>query len=212
MILWRQRLRDGFGWGAVKIFPSLPFSSIYGLSDSLLVVDYPYQWSQVGLSGVSAMFLVGTYELTIDAKNRLSVPFSIRRKLEEHSFYVLPGLRHGTLALYPEKYFERLRPVPPAESLSPGTHEWRQFEYSQCALVDPDNQGRILLPERLLRRTGIDKEVVLIGVQDHLELWNRAEFEAFEQAQWQNVDKNRAQAMEELKVYASPVAVAASGS
>jgi DNA-binding transcriptional regulator/RsmH inhibitor MraZ len=68
------------------------------------------------------------------------------------------------------------------------------------------------LPERLLRRTGIDKEVVLIGGQDHLELWNRAEFEAFEQAQWQNVDKNRAQAMEELKVYASPVAVAASGS
>ena len=45
-----------------------------------------------------------------------------------------------------------------------------------------------------------------------MELWNRAEFEAFEQAQWQNVDKNRAQAMEELKAYVSPVAVAASGS
>ena len=152
------------------------------------------------------MFLVGTYELTVDAKNRLSVPFNIRRKLEEHSFYVLPGLRKGTLALYPEGYFERLRPVPPAESLSSATHEWRQFEYSQCALVDPDSQGRVLLPDRLLKRAGIGKDVTLIGVQDHLELWNREDFEAFENSQWSGLAENRAQAMDELKAYATVTA------
>ena len=151
------------------------------------------------------MFLVGTYELTIDAKNRLSIPFNIRRKLDPNkdgqSFYVLPGLRSGTLALYPEAYFEGLRPVPPAEKLSEQAHAWRQFEYSQCALLDSDSQGRILLPERLLKRAGIVKEVTLIGVQDHLELWSRRDFEDFENGQWQNVPQNRARAMEELRAF-----------
>jgi len=150
------------------------------------------------------VFLVGTYELVIDAKNRLSIPFAIRRKLAEHSFYVLPGYRLRTLALYPERYFEELRPVPPVEALSEHAVQWRQFEYSQCALLVPDGQGRILLPERLLRRAGISRDVVLIGVQDHLELWNRDDFEQFERSQWQSLADNRARAMEELKAFARP--------
>jgi MraZ protein len=152
------------------------------------------------------MFLVGTYELVIDAKNRLSIPSAIRAKLDErrdgHSFYVLPGQRGGTLALFPEVYFERMRPIPPAEHLSPEAHAWRQFEFSQCALLVPDSQGRILIPERVLRRSKVSKDVVLIGVQDHLELWNRSEFEEFEKSQWEHYDENRARAMTELRAFA----------
>ncbi len=150
------------------------------------------------------MFLVGTYELVIDAKNRLSIPFNIRRKLDEHAFYILPGEKPRTLALYPEAYFERLRPVPPAEALSTEAHSWRQFEYSQCALLDPDSQGRVLIPERLLQKAGIGKEVTLIGVQDHLELWNRSDFEEFEQHGWGGLPENRKRAMQELKTFAAP--------
>ncbi|HOO16352.1 MAG TPA: hypothetical protein PLU99_04510 [Phycisphaerae bacterium] len=155
-----------------------------------------------GSQWAETMFLVGTYELVIDAKNRLSVPFNIRRKLDEHSFYALPGGRPRTLALYPESYFEKLRPVPPVESLSDTTQAWRQFEYSQCALLETDNQGRILLPDRLLKRAGIEKEVTLIGVQDHLELWNRRDFEEFENSQWEHLAENRARALQELRAFA----------
>ncbi|MFH1746307.1 MAG: hypothetical protein ABIG44_04610 [Planctomycetota bacterium] len=155
------------------------------------------------------MFLVGTYELTIDAKNRLSIPYKIRRKMDDRrdgrSFYVLPGQRQGTLALYPEVYFEDLRPVPPAESLSDETHEWRQFEYSQCDLLDPDSQGRILIPDRILKRAELGKEVTLIGVQDHLEIWDRQEYEAFESGQWGSYTEKRAEAAKELKQFTKPV-------
>lgn len=148
------------------------------------------------------MFLAGTHELTIDAKNRLSVPFAIRRKLSEefdgHALYVLPGRRSGTLALYPEKHFERLRRNDPADDrLSEDAYEFRQFEYSQCALLEPDGQGRVLLPERLLKRAGIDKDVVLIGVRDHLELWRREQFEQFEQAMWPEYLGRRSRAVQE---------------
>jgi MraZ protein len=44
--------------------------------------------------------------------------------------------------------------------------------------VEMDKQGRILLPDKSLKRSNIQKEVTLLGVRDHLELWNRADWEA----------------------------------
>jgi MraZ protein len=159
------------------------------------------------------MFLSGTYELSIDAKNRLSIPFAIRRKLSDErdgqSFYVLPGRRKGTLALYAEKYYERLRADLPADdALSDDAYAYRQFESSQSALLDSDSQGRILIPERLLKRAGLDKDVVLIAVRDHLELWSRQDFEAFESGMWPAYPEQRAKAVQEMKALA-PAAEAA---
>lgn len=150
------------------------------------------------------MFFVGTHELTIDAKGRLSIPHAIRSKMncdeDGRAFYIVPGQQHGTLAIYPERYFERTRAVIPAdEQLSREAYEWRQFEYSQAALLDTDSQGRINIPERLLKRAGIDKEVTLIGVQDRLELWDRKAFDAFQDSKWPEYPRHRAQALKELR-------------
>ncbi len=150
------------------------------------------------------MFFVGTYELTIDAKNRLSIPHAIRSKIncdaDGRAFYVVPGQRQGTLAIYPERYYEKTRAfIPPPEQISDEAYEWRQFEFSQSALLDPDSQGRILIPERLLKRAGIGREVTLIGVQDRLELWDRGAFEAFQDEKWPAYPQHRAKAMRELR-------------
>lgn len=154
------------------------------------------------------MFLAGTHELTIDSKNRMSVPFAIRRKLSEerdgHAFYVVPGRRKGTLALYAEKYYERLRAeLPGDDALTDDAYAYRQFEYSQSALLDPDGQGRVLIPERLLKRANLGKEVVLIAVRDHLELWSRSDFEEFESRMWPAYPEQRARAVQEMKALAS---------
>ena len=52
------------------------------------------------------------------------------------------------------------------------------MNFAMASKVDPDKQGRLTLPEKLLRRTRIEREITLIGVRDHLELWNRSEWEA----------------------------------
>ncbi|MBU0637619.1 MAG: hypothetical protein KKB50_02045 [Planctomycetes bacterium] len=154
------------------------------------------------------MFFVGMFELSIDTKNRLSIPYAIRCKLnpdtDGRAFYIVPGRRSGTLAIYPERYFEGLRAnTPAADALSDETFEWRQFEYSQSALLDPDTQGRILIPERLLKRAGIERDATLIGVQDHLELWSRQEYHAFQDQRWPNYPQQRAKAMQELRELAA---------
>ncbi len=155
------------------------------------------------------MFLAGTHELTIDAKHRLSIPFAIRRKVDEErdgqSFYVVPGRQRRTLALYPEKHYERMRAdLPEDESLSDEAYKWRQFEFSQSALLRPDDQGRVLIPERLLKHAEIEKEVALLAIRDHLELWRRDDFEAFEQAMWPHYEQKRADAVREMRDLASP--------
>jgi MraZ protein len=149
------------------------------------------------------MFFVGTYPLTIDAKGRLSVPFVVRDKMTREEdgkyFYVLPGRRRGTLMLFPDKYFERTRLHRyPADKVTDSTYAYQQFEYSQSALLEPDSQSRISIPERLLKRAGIDREATLIGVQDHLELWDRETYEQFEEQQWQDYEQVRPQAIDEL--------------
>jgi DNA-binding transcriptional regulator/RsmH inhibitor MraZ len=58
-----------------------------------------------------------------------------------------------------------------------------QMHFARASRVEWDKQGRLVIPEKALRRAGIgesDREVTLIGVRDHLELWKRADWDARE--------------------------------
>lgn len=68
-----------------------------------------------------------------------------------------------------------------------------------CFPVDPDSQGRVVIPERLLKRAGIGKEITLLGVHDHLEIWNRADYDAFQETIATDYPAHRSAAMEELR-------------
>ncbi len=165
------------------------------------------KWLKVG-PVETRMFIVGEYELTIDGKNRLSVPFAVREQLDGerdgHSLYVGPGRERGTLDLYPEKYYKRLRADdPPHDNLSPDTYSYIRFASSQCALLAPDAQGRVLIPDHLLKRSGIGREVVLIAVQEHLELWPREKFRQFESTAWSDYAERRIAALQEMKTVAA---------
>lgn len=127
--------------------------------------------------------LFGEYELTVDDKNRLLVPAEVRRSInpEEHgkAFFLVVGVNRMPW-MYPERYYEHLATqvpsdVTPAQDLL----AFDQLHFAMASRIEPDSQGRVLLPDRTLRRAGISKEVTLIGVRDHLELWNRGEWETY---------------------------------
>ena len=126
--------------------------------------------------------LFGEYELNVDDKNRLLIPSEVRSRIKpeedgEAWFLVIGTDRRPWL--YPEKYYEYLvtrvpGDITPAHDL----HEFDQMHFALASRLEPDKQGRVLLPDKNLKRAGIKKEVTLIGVRDHLELWNRADWEA----------------------------------
>ncbi|MBL8879778.1 MAG: hypothetical protein JNG88_11720 [Phycisphaerales bacterium] len=152
------------------------------------------------------MFFVGTHELVIDAKNRMSIPVDLRATVnadtEGRSFFVRPGRCRGTLELWPEKVFQRKwSEDPSSDYLSDEAFAWRQYELANTALVDPDNQGRVLIPEMLLECVGLGKEVALIGVYDHMELWNRQALAEYLAKHGSNYEQNRARSVRESQKF-----------
>lgn len=127
---------------------------------------------------------VGEHERTIDSKNRLSIPAEYRTREKKESspfvFYLVPGARSGTLCLYTDASFTRHEEEISSEFL-PDEDEltFMQMFYSQATRLEVDKQGRVLLPERVLKRYGIGREVYLTGAKDRVDLWNKEDYERF---------------------------------
>jgi MraZ protein len=130
------------------------------------------------------MLYTGKYELTIDDKKRLSIPAAIRSNMDAEAdgtgFYLVLGDRPGTLALFANRYFKRYAKRL-ANEMAPG-EERTSFEkvfYSQCAELEIDRQGRVVLPEYMLEAARLGRSVCLTGSRDHLDLWNKDDYDAF---------------------------------
>jgi MraZ protein len=125
--------------------------------------------------------LFGEYELTIDDKNRMLVPSEIRKSMvperDGEAFFMVVG-QNQVPWLYPEKFYEALVSQAPAD-ITPGEDllAFDQVNFALASRMEWDKQGRVLIPEKTLRRTGLNREVTVIGVRDHLELWNRPDWE-----------------------------------
>jgi MraZ protein len=126
------------------------------------------------------MLLTGTYPRTLDDKKRLTFPKRIRDLLgNPETLYITPG-PDQSLWLYTQEALERL-----AEKLdqTPATDAearvFRRLYFAQTEAVDMDRAGRALVPDRLIQFAGLEHEVVLIGVRDHLELWNAQRWQQY---------------------------------
>jgi len=125
--------------------------------------------------------LIGEFELNLDEKNRLLTPAEVRRAIpSEHgeSFYLVMGINRIPW-LYCERYYEDLVMQVPTEMI-PGEDmlAFDQMVFGMASKLAWDKQGRIVIPDRMVKRAGLGKEVTLVGVKDHLELWPRASWEA----------------------------------
>jgi MraZ protein len=130
--------------------------------------------------------LIGEFELTIDDKNRLLIPAEVRRTLDPQrdgeAFILVIGVNKRPW-LYPENYYQQL--VSAAEQSITPEEDSLAFDlmhFAMASRLEWDKQGRVLIPDKTLRRTGIGKEVTLVGVRNHLELWNRDDWEAHHEA------------------------------
>ena len=62
--------------------------------------------------------------------------------------------------------------------LSPDSRRLQRFFFSGAAETKPDNQGRVTLPPRPAQRAQLERDVVIAGVYDHLEIWDRSAWQA----------------------------------
>src|SRR5262249_14902524 len=129
--------------------------------------------------------LSGSFELTIDDKNRLLIPADVRKVIDPEKdgqgFFMVPGVNRR-LWLYPDKQYEALAQRMESELAPDGDRlSFDMLNYSLATRVDWDHEGRILIADKVLRKANLGKEVTLLGVRDHIEIWNRADWAAFEE-------------------------------
>lgn len=127
------------------------------------------------------MLLTGTHPRTLDDKKRLALPKRIREQLGKvRQLYVTPG-PDQTLWLYDPRGLQNLSAkLDQAPATDSEARVFRRLFFAQTEAVDIDSQSRILIPDRLVEFAGLEHEVVLLGVQDHLELWNAAKWQEYE--------------------------------
>lgn len=126
------------------------------------------------------MLLTGTYPRTLDDKKRLTLPKRIRELLGEPStLFVTPG-PDQSLWVYTQAELERLAGrLDEAPATDAEARVFRRLYFAQTESVDVDKTGRVLVPDRLLKFAGLVHDIVLLGVRDHLELWDAGRWQLF---------------------------------
>ena len=118
----------------------------------------------------------GEYSHSIDAKGRLIVPAKFRELLGDQ-FVVTKGF-DGCLFVFSQEgwdqFEEKLQALPMDK---PEARMLGRFFISGAIDAEVDKQGRILLPSNLLQHAKIEKEAIIAGVGNRVEIWSKEEWE-----------------------------------
>ncbi|PTQ54787.1 MAG: Cell division protein MraZ [Hydrogenibacillus schlegelii] len=131
----------------------------------------------MGKSGGTDVFL-GEYRHALDEKGRLTLPARLREGLGER-FVLTRGLEQA-LFVYPleewEKIAQKLRALPFTRA---DARAFTRFFFSGAVELSPDRQGRITIPKPLLEYAGIEKNCVILGVMNRVEIWEEGRWDRY---------------------------------
>lgn len=140
--------------------------------------------------------LTGEFQHNIDAKGRLIMPAKFRDELGD-KFVATKGL-DKCLFIFPVTEWQKLDKQLSELSLSKG-REIQRFFYGGMTECEIDKQGRILIPANLRDYAGLEKDIIIIGLNKRAEIWNKQSWDDRNERFIQNTDEVALQ-MEELGI------------
>mgnify|MGYP001436622536 CR=1 FL=1 len=127
----------------------------------------------------------GEHQTVLDDKGRVTAPVRFRdimRVLGHDMWYMTRGFDHA-IFLFHRKEWERIcSHARRYSTMNAKALDFRRLLFGSVAEVRPDRQGRILVPTHLREHAGLEREAVLIGVDDHLELWSKEGWASFQKS------------------------------
>ncbi len=131
--------------------------------------------------------LIGRHEYSLDAKNRLPVPPRYREALAAEKgrcFYLTSGME-GCLYLFLPSQWEKLLSGDLKTFSLPDKEQERAFKrkfFSEAVEVEPDAQGRVLVPQYLKEHAGLKAATLVQGAGNRAEVWDRSRWQAYEKS------------------------------
>jgi MraZ protein len=136
------------------------------------------KWGRV--AHMQRPLLVGEFEVTLDAKNRVAVPARLRSTFTE-GIYVTQENERCLGGYSPDEFQARLDED--VDAAPAGSAERRDAKRRLAATAvhfpELDKQGRVTLPAKHLEYAGATRDLTIIGAADHLEIWDRAAWTAY---------------------------------
>ena len=121
---------------------------------------------------------IGEYQHTLDIKGRVIIPSRFREDLGD-GFVITKGL-DNCLFLYPRNEWsileEKLKTLPLTNR---DARAFIRFFFSGATECIIDKQGRVLIPANLREHSKLEKDVVVIGVSNRMEIWSKEEWDAY---------------------------------
>ncbi|MFP6582132.1 MAG: division/cell wall cluster transcriptional repressor MraZ [Candidatus Hydrogenedentota bacterium] len=127
----------------------------------------------------------GESQTTLDDKGRITVSRKYRETMSTlgHVLWYMTRGYDGSIFIFPKEEWDKIRIQASTHStLDAHAIDVRRMMFGSVAEVQPDRQGRLSVPTHLREYAGLDKEVSLVGVGDHLELWSKDRWRAFQES------------------------------
>lgn len=145
----------------------------------------------------------GETAINLDAKGRLAVPVRYRDVLEEECgnrmVLTYSAFDSGSLWLQSKQTWERVRDdVMALPSFNASHRSLQRRLVGSATAVEPDGNGRILLPPSLRQVAGLEKRVVLLGMGSRFEIWDEDTLNAKRREEVENLDEQASAEMARL--------------
>jgi MraZ protein len=114
----------------------------------------------------------GAYEHSVDEKSRLTLPARFRHSLAG-GVVLARGIERNIDVFPSDTWHENTSRIAELDSLNREGRDMKRYVFAGAAVADLDRQGRVLIPPHLAEHAGVVKDVVVIGVHDHVEIWDR---------------------------------------
>lgn len=123
--------------------------------------------------------IIGSYEHMLDNKNRMRIPSAYKSEFNGKMYMSISV--NGCISVYsPEVYEKQFSLFLNGNSFSSKDQLFFTKFFSNTFEVEEDNQGRLLLPEKLRKYAGIKKDIVTVGKFDHLEIWAAEKYKSLD--------------------------------
>ena len=160
----------------------LPADACVQTDDAEPVKPLPLLRAKQAAAKAKALPLTGTYPCSLDEKGQLTLPRALRDQLNgSDTVLVSPG-PDKCLWLTNQPHLERLgERLDQSHANEADVRVFKRLYFAQTEKLSVNGEGRVAIPERLGQFAGLHQEVVLIGIDDHFEVWDAARWRSYTQ-------------------------------